>query len=871
MPFFLVPLRFLTNEKQNSSSSPRSPSMQTPPSVPFHRLRSASLLSREPSTSGSLHRVASSMSSPASDSLNSMLRHPPLRRTASELSERPPSSTSRYTALQPNQPVLSPTPPPSHPSSASERLARRFGHHVAGASPEPGEAPYPTLYSRLADSPAPRSRDDTFMSPAELLAFREFLARRAEDVFSETRNLTISPDPDQHSYDFGDFSEHGDSIPSDHRYSPHGFNKIRGGSGQPGYHLPHLETTSVTTTSLEPLDGRYSKSDLLHALSIIRAERARVSSDEASLLASGDTLFDLYARSPSSMSQRQPSPSLYVNPHAAYPEPHAGLRSRLTDPRNPVTTTASACMEEIQDFLPDFLDLRPDLYPGESATNELSSSDSDSSPFLVRDERLASVPEGSAADPSRQRNPMRVEDDLGDSVPAKLPPVNHLGPRKSHSATELDSGRSQHAHHLPSQSYSQTWNIPSDLLHDSLQHQATPIRATVSASTTGGDEARRGYDSGTSSLAEFAELAYSQSITEPYNRPRGESYTRRMEDKRTRDGQNRRPGLHIAVDSISPRESLSRDVGPVLQRQRAMTLQETTASDSLTQGQLHRSASVTASISSKSSYTGGRFRTLSDRAYRHPDVPYSPLVSDMDPPMLPTGAPRTAPPAREPYSRRDMDDLQVSSTETRSAPVVHSGGHSPGEAYSRNASPRPFRLSPHMPPSHGRKDSYPIRQRPTQAPMRRTGSTPDLRQPPSFTPGLPSSTQGVGLSLVDNGAFEAPRPAPEPRPPQTLDRAGILARMVQRGAQAAPKQSAADDDASPDSHLTIDMTPTGFPALSFRRPVWSKKQKQEPRSDGTAGGQRSTGSSESGWKSSFINIGDGDFKPQRKSLFKKKI
>lgn len=842
--------------------------MQTPPSVPFRRFRSASLLSHEPSTSGSLHRVASSTSSSASESLNSMLRHPPLRRTASELSERPPSSTSRYTALQPSQPVLSHTPPLSRSSSASERLARRFGHRVAGASPEPGDAPYPALHSRLADSP--RSRDDTFMSPAELLAFREFLARRAEDVFSETRNLTISPDSGQHSHDFGDFSEYAVSPQSDPRFSPHGFNKIKGGSGQPGYNPLHLETTSVTTPSLEPLDGRYSKSDLLHALSIIRAERVRVSSDEASLLANGDTLFDSYARSPSSMSQCQSSPSLCVNPHAAYPENHAGLRPRLTDPQNPVTTVASASMEEMQDFLPDFLDLRPDIYPGEPAT-ELSSSESDSSPFLVRDERLASVPEGSPADPSRQRNPMRVEDDRGDSVPAKPPPVNHLGPRKSHSATELDSGRSKYARHLPSQSYSQTRNIRSDPLHDSLQHRATSIRATISASTTGGDEARRGYDSGANSLAEFAELAYSQSVAEPYNRPRGESYTRRMEDKRTRDGQNRRPGLHIAVDSISPRESLSRDVGPVLQRQRAMTLQETTVSDSLTQGQLHRSASATASISSKSSYTGGPFRTLSDRAYRHPDVPYSPLVADMDPPMLPTRALRTAPPAREPYSRHDMDDLQVSSTETRSAPVVHSGGHSPGGAYSRNASPRPFRPPPHMPPSHGRKVSYPIRQRPTQALMRRTGSTPDLRQRPSCTPGLPSSTQGVGLSLVDNGAFETPRPAPEPRTPQTLDRAGILPRMVQRGAQATPKQSAADDDASPDSHLTIDMTPTGFGALSFRRPVWSKKQKQEPRSDGTAGRQRSTSSSESGRKSSFINIGDFDVKPQRKSLFKKKI
>ena len=814
--------------------------------------------------------MASSTSSSASESLNSVLRHhPPLRRTASELSERPPSSMSRYTTRQPNQAVLSPTPPPSHPSSASERLARRFGHRVAGASPEPGDAPDPALYSRLADSP--KSRDDSFMSPGELLAFREFLARRAEDVFTEARNLATSPDSVQHSHDFGDFSEYADPIPSDRRFSPLGYNKI-GGAGQPGYGPVHVETTSVSTTP-EPLDGRYSKSDLLRALSIIRAERARVSSDEDSLLAGGGTIFDLYARSSSSMSQRQSSPSLYGNPHAAGLERHSSLSSRLTDSRNPVTPV-SVCIEEIQDFLPDFLDLRPDVDLGGLTTHELSSSDSDSSPFLARDERLASVPEGSASDPSRQRNPMRVEDDRGVSVAAKVYPVNQLGPRKSHSATELLSDRSQYARPPPpSQSYSQPWNIYSDILYDGLQHQATSTRPTVGAETTRGDGARRGYDSGTSSLAEFADLAYNQSIAEPYNRPRGDSYSRRMEDKRARDGQNRRPGLRIAVDSSSSHEFLSRDVGPVFQRQRAMTLQEATASDSFTQGRLHRSASATASISSKSSYTGGRFRTLSDRAYRHPDVPYSPLVADMDPPMLPSGAPRTAPTARDTYSGHDMDDLKVSTSETRSAPVVHSGGHFPGEAYSRNPSPRSSRLRPHMPPSHGRKDSYPIRQRPVHTLMRRTGSTPDLRQRPSFTPSLPSSAQGVGLSLIDNGAFEAPRPAPEPRPPQTLDKASILARMVQRGAQVALKKPAADDDATrPDSRLGIDMTSTGFGALSFRRPVWSKKQKQEQsRPDGAVGHLRSADGSESGWKSSFSSISDDDSKPQRKGLFKKKI
>lgn len=84
--------------------------------------------------------------------------------------------------------------------------------------------------------------------------------------------------------------------------------------------------------------------------------------------------------------------------------------------------------------------------------------------------------------------------------------------------------------------------------------------------------------------------------------------------------------------------------------------------------------------------------------------------------------------------------------------------------------------------------------------------------------GLPSSTQGVGLLLVDNGAFEAPRPAPEPRPPQILDKASILAPLVQRGAQAALKHSAADDGVTPELRLNIDMTPRDFAALSFRPP-----------------------------------------------------
>ncbi len=845
--------------------------MQTPPSVPIRRFRSASVLSREPfdshSARGSLHRVASSTSSSASETLNPVLRHhPPLRRAASELSERLLPTVSRYTSCQSSQGVPSPTTPlSSHGLSASEQLARRFARHVAGSSPEPGDdAPWPPAYSRLTDPP--RSRGDTFMSSDELLAFREFLTRRAEDVLTDSRNLAISRDS---PHDSGDFSEYGDPVPSDLRFDLHRPDKISGGVSNPGYNPLYLDTT-VGSTTLEFLDDSSTKSGLLRALSIVRSERERGTSDEDSLLTS--TLLDLYARSPSPMSQLQSEPTLYGNLHASHPEGHASPRSQLTDLSNPVAT-AFTCIEEMQEFVPDFLDLHPDVDTLGSAINDLSSSDGDSSPFLVHDERLPSVPEGSAAY-SRQHHRMRVEGDRGDPVPAMLPPVNHLGPRKVQSAAELDPGRSQYARPLPSShSYSQLRGAHSELQHSDLEgrhayHQATSDLATDSVEMTRNGDAFRGYDNGTGSLAEFAELAYDQSIAEPDSRQREDPYyTKRVEDKQIRDGQHSESGLRMALDSSSPHELLPREVGPVFQRQRAMTMQEVRASDPPSQDRLHRSASTTTSITSRSSSsTGGRFRTLSDRAYCHPDVPYSPL----DHLSFPKGAGHIVPPARGPFMGHDRNGLQVSPTETRSTPVVHSRGHSAGEVYSRYSSPRPFRPRPHMPPGHGRKDSYPIRERPVQSLMRRAGSSPELRGGASFTTGLPSSTRGVGLSLVDNGAFEAPRPAPEPRP-HTHDKASVLSRMVPRGPHAALKKSG-DDDARPDSYLTGDTAPTGFGALSFRRHVWSKKQKQEPRSESPASHWGWAGSSESGYKS-FMSVtdDDDDVKPQRRGLLKRKL
>jgi hypothetical protein len=711
-------------------------------------------------------------------------------------------------------------------------------------------------------SDALRSRGDSFMSSDELQAFREFLARRAEAVLTEKRNLANSPVSDQHP----GFREDRNSLSSDHQFSHHS------GASHPVYEFLHPDTTLVSTT-LESLDVGATKSDLLRALSIIRAERKRVSSSGDSLLTSGDTLLDLYARSSSPASPIQSEPSPFGNLHASRPECHTGSRPQSTDPLNRAAT-ASIYTEEMQDFLPDFLDLYSDVDPPESATNELSSSDSDSLPFLARHKRLASVPEGSAADPYRQRYRMQFKDDRGDPLSAKLPPVNHLGPRRTHSDAELDSGRSQLTCPLPSsQSYTRPWNGHNDLLHDDpegrrVYHRRKPDPATVNAEMIGGERVRRRYDGGTNSLAEFAELAYSQSIAEPDGRWPGDScYTKRMEDKQIRASRQCKPSLRIALDSSSPCEFPSREASPVFQRQRAMTLQEFTAPEPPTQDRLHRSATVTSTLSRSSSHTGARLRTLKDRAYRHPDVPHSPLFFDLDHPSMPNGACRSAPPAREPFSRHDMDDLRVSSREAGNTLAVPSCPHSAVEMYSRNAGPRLSRPRAHMPQGHGRKESYPVRERPTQSIVRRSGSSPELRLAAT---GLPSSTQGVGLSLVDNGAFEAPRRAPEPRP-HAHDKASVLSRIVQRGAPVALKKSA-DDDAASDSYLPVDAASTVFSALSLRRPVWSRKQKQESRSDSPAGHPREAGSSELGWQSSFMSvIDDEDVKPQRKGLFKKKI
>ncbi|KAH9961359.1 hypothetical protein BC827DRAFT_1204048 [Russula dissimulans] len=812
-----------------SSSSPHTPSMQAPSSGPFSR--SASSLLREPPDSrvisGGLHRVAHSMSSSASGSLNSVLQHhPPLQFS--------PSLRSRDTSRRLDQGVPSSNPSmSSFPSSgtyfsAAERLARRPARHVAGASPGPGDAS-----SSSVASDSPRSPRD------ELLAFREFLARRAADVRTEA----LVPEYRDHPY--GPGSIRGDSSDFSSEYE----DSISSGRSQFHYNLPDR---TVASTGLDSLDRRSTKGDLLRVLSIVRAERERVSSDDGSLLGSTDTFLDLYARSSSSVSHLQRVSPTFRNSDASNPLYRVSPRSQLINPPSPVAT-ASTSLEGTQDFLPDFLDLHPDVDPG-LVSDDLSSSNSGDL-HCVHDESLAPVPEDSAPGPSREWNTMRVEGERAGLVPGK---PRSIALRRAQSAADLVSGQPQHGHRLPpNQGYSRPRNTHGDLQpNDPEAGRAypTPVPATVAAEVTKGHDSRHPYGRANGTLVDFAELTYSQSMVEPDNLPRGDSYYTKppVQGQRIRDGRHPNPGLRIAVDPSSARESLSRKTGPAFQRPRAMTLQDITASGSPSPDRLHRSASANASAPSASFSPRGRLRTLSDRAYRHPDVPYSPLFSEMDHAPLPQSTSRPGPSSWKHSNGRDRGNTSLG----------HPRGLAPGDAYSRSTSSMPPKSRPQVPLRHGRKDSYPMRERPVPTVVRRSGSSPDLGRT-SIVTVLPTPAQGVGLSLVDNGAFEAPRRAPEPRT-HTQDKTSVPSRAATpRGALSLGLKKPVDDDAMRDSsYLAVDTSPTGFSALSFRRSVWSKKQKQPPRSDSSAGNSES-----SDLKSSFMSIVD-----QRKGfLFKKKL
>jgi hypothetical protein len=738
---------------------------------------------------------------------------PPLRRSASELSKRPPSIGTRYMSRRLHQDITSTIsshssqPSSSTISSALDGLARGSALHTAGASHEREATISPTSDSNLRLSDPRWSPDGSITSSDQLIAFRELLARRAQDVSIETRSCVTSSDPDQ-CHPFGDLcedvasdcSDYGESILSGHQHS----------LDEPD----NFASADITSTS----------EDLWSTLSITRAMKSWDSPDNYSLLANGDTFLDLHARSSSPTSQLQPeSPQPRIDPHP-----------QRTGSRSPAPTV-STNPGELQEFLPNFLDLRLGVDMTGSVTDEVSS-ETDDLHFLQDDERPKLVPEDSSADARG------LEGERPDIMPAQQPPVTSHGPRRVQSATEL---------------------IPSHSLPPPSQDD------------------HRGYDKGTDAQAEYSGLTRSQSKTEPDNLRRGNSHrVKRVQDRRARDGQHPNPGLSAAVDSISQSESRSREVFSVSQRHRAMTLQEVAVTGTSTSDRLHRSASTrTSSPSPSSSRTGGRYRTLEDRAYRHPDVPHSPLCSDLDHGASAQDAYHTGPSLREPSKGRNP---QVSSAETRHIPLNHSRNPS-SEVYSRNASPRPPVPQPRMPPHHSRNDSYPARKRPVQGHVHRPGYSLDSHPGSSFTVVPLPSTQGIGLSLIDNGAFEAPRPAPEPRtvthekanasPSRTV----VAQRVAPTAAAAAAEEPTTDDAPKRDSDSVIALSLTGL--SGFPRRVWSKRQKQAPpRSDSLRRRLGSASSSELDLKSSssFIsmvgNEHDHHAKPQRKGLmlFKRK-
>jgi hypothetical protein len=336
------------------------------------------------------------------------------------------------------------------------------------------------------------------------------------------------------------------------------------------------------------------------------------------------------------------------------------------------------------------------------------------------------------------------------------------------------------------------------------------------------------------------------------------------------DHQHPNSGSSVAVDTRSQPESRSREIFSVSQRHRAMTLQELSVTSSSTSDRLYRSATTMISgPSASSSRTGGRYRTLEDRAFHHPDVPHSPLFSDLEHVPSAQDAYYTGPPLREPSNGRNP---QVSSPEAEHISPIHSRNPSSSEVYSRNASPRPTVPRPHMPPNHSRNDSYPARKRPVQGHLHRPGTSLDSHaaSSSSITAVPPPSTHGVGLSVIDNGAFEAPRPAPEPRT-VPHEKANAPPRTVAQQVAPAATEEPTRDAPKRDSDSVIALSLTG---LSGLRRVWSKRQKQPPpRSDGLRRRLGSLASSSEldlrSSSSSFVSMAENEHdhvKRQRKGL-----
>jgi len=151
--------------------------------------------------------------------------------------------------------------------------------------------------SRLSD--ASRPHGGKFLSSDELLEFRQFFTRRADDVPLDARDFSTFPHLDQHSHDpvslsddaASDLAEFGDSV--QHHSSSHGHSNFRG-NVRPSFHAHSCPHPGRTLGALGSPDSRSKQEDPLSALSVTRAESERLAPDNAPPLTEGDTFLDLH-------------------------------------------------------------------------------------------------------------------------------------------------------------------------------------------------------------------------------------------------------------------------------------------------------------------------------------------------------------------------------------------------------------------------------------------------------------------------------------------------------------------------------------------------------------------------------------------------
>lgn len=556
----------------------------------------------------------------------------------------------------------------------------------------------------------------------------------------------------------------------------------------------------------------------------------------------------------------------------------------------------------MQGSLPDFLDLSPDVEsPQPQQLTHKIPPLGDVMHLPTSDEPPVAVQEGTLTRPSRVRNPKRLGGNGEAPVLAEQPTLTRLVPRRVQSAAELASSRSVSAPTVaPDRGSSKPGARDGDLKRNDSFGRRFPTQvlsaraAAFRAEVTREGFAHCEYDAMTGSVVEHeGGHAHSRSAVEPTDYWRGEShYSKRVQDFRNTDALNPKRG---AGDANSPH----------VQRNRTMSPQDVVGPVSSTLGRPRASSAATSPLSPPRHEI--RYRTLGDRAYHHPDVPRTPLFSEhnYDPSLWTPGGIVSKP--RGPSTGRDsdIDNRLVSSPETEST------FPSPRSYDSQNSSspdPRPARLRLRVPTSSRGDESPPSHE--SYVPMHACppeSSSPDLPRDHSLHIGRPSASSrppaslGIGLSTVDNGAFEAPRPAPMPAPapaPRTHTREQSRAPVVWgrkyslrirtsnadeegsekgspvfrrplRSLSLTRKRSNATPPTPADPRVVRSASPVvGFGAISFRWQIWSKVQRPSERPDTPAGRLRAAGKSEPDIKTSFTET---EARPQRKGLlFRKK-